>query len=1066
MEPLSDELLIYHGTWLPGSEKRFDNHGKFVLWVEKQSSHKIRKSTSVHPNHLRKEEDLVGLLSQEHALGALLDFFKPRVDSFHALFPITDQGVLPSLEMSRLTGDLLPDKYEWKNLKLHCLSIDHPLLFLKEINFNIHRHRLEYRLGSDLNYWIHYSSHLTSIVRQHHFLPIFKPYQLGKKAKKFFYTTGWKPSSDSYNQGIIAYAKSMPGSCLTSGVASNDKPYTTMNPCWNSEILLQHFSEQLLDSLVSMTKFPKALLKKFDDTWLLGAMGFDGIDTLKSFPQNEKMITESWNEWFSWKKQIEGYDNSSTEIAFQLGIRLEEPLFEKEYWSLAFFVLAKSDSSFQIDLKDWWESPTIKQKQIQKQLGSRFERIMLVKLGNAARICPLLWRGMQTSKPEGIHGVSLEEAYEFLNHDARSLESMGIKVILPSWYLPEGRRRIQLKIKTSATKRPSSSESGESLGFFNTDTLVNFDLNWAIGDHSLSESEINALVQTKHDLVQFRGQWMEFNSHDKAKILSLLKESKDLETKTTVRQLVKDFITSDKNTVVHEFDSFLHKLLKSVRQKDNIQEHPTPERLQGELRGYQKKGLAWLIKCQSLGLNPCLADDMGLGKTIQVISLFLYEKEYLKRVDNKKTVPTLLVAPTSVLANWLKEIKRFAPDITCLIHHGTHRESHASKFKKVCSKHDVIITSFALARNDHQLLKTMKWHRIVVDEAQNIKNPKSSQAKALYSLKSNHRIALTGTPIENRLMDLWSLFHFLNPGFLGPAARFKKTYEIPIQRNEDQKVMSQLKGLVDPFIFRRLKTDKTIISDLPDKVEQKVYCHLTQEQATLYKATTEDIKAKLLAAEGMERRGIIISSLTKLKQLCNHPKQFLQDGSSFDENRSLKLKRLNDMIEVALEKSESSLVFTQFSQLGEDLERLFRNKHRCPIYFLQGKTSRKKRQQMIDDFQNPEFPASIFVLTIKAGGVGINLTRANHVFHFDRWWNPAVENQATDRAYRIGQEKKVLTYKMMTIGTLEEKIDEMLVKKQLIADSIVGTSENWITEMDDEAFGKLIELHQESIMET
>jgi len=353
----------------------------------------------------------------------------------------------------------------------------------------------------------------------------------------------------------------------------------------------------------------------------------------------------------------------------------------------------------------------------------------------------------------------------------------------------------------------------------------------------------------------------------------------------------------------------------------------------------------------------------------------------------------------------------------------------------------------------------------VVDEAQNIKNPGSAQTRVICSLKSTHRLVLTGTPVENRLMDMWSLFHFLTPGYLGNKAGFRKTYELPIQRNRDPVKTKQLQKLVRPFILRRMKTDPGIIDDLPAKVEQKVYCSLTREQALLYEAAVKEVEQQLESVEGIKRKGIMLSTLTRLKQICNHPNQFLQDGSAFDQARSHKLLRLNEMVEEALAESSSMLVFTQFVELGDQLEEFLRDHHHCPVHYLHGGTSRKNRERMIDSFQDENTPAGVFILSLKAGGVGITLTQANHVFHFDRWWNPAVENQATDRAYRIGQKQSVFVHKMITLGTLEEKIDQMIEDKHALADSIVESDENWLTEIDNDRFRQLISLNRKAIME-
>jgi len=427
--------------------------------------------------------------------------------------------------------------------------------------------------------------------------------------------------------------------------------------------------------------------------------------------------------------------------------------------------------------------------------------------------------------------------------------------------------------------------------------------------------------------------------------------------------------------------------------------------------------------------------------------------------------PTLLIGPTSVLGNWQHEVEKFAPELTAVVHHGSDRAKDAKAFKALCRDHDVVITSFTLARKDAKLLGGVTWHRVVLDEAQNIKNPKTAQTKAILKLEANHRLALTGTPVENRLLDLWSIFNFLNPGYLGTQAQFRKQFEMPIQKDNSPQRSSTLKKLVEPFILRRVKTDKSIIKDLPDKVEQKRFCNLTKEQASLYEAVLKDVTEQLEGSEGIQRKGLILATPTKLKQICNHPRQFLQDESEFTPERSHKLSRLSEMLEEVIEEGESALVFSQFREIGDALEQHLRHSRYYPTYYIHGGTHRNKREQMISAFQDPETPPTIFILSLKAAGVGITLTKANHVLHFDRWWNPAVEDQATDRAFRIGQQKNVFVHKFVTMGTLEERIDQMIEDKKKLAGAIVGADESWLTELDNDAFKQLIALNKSAILE-
>ncbi|HEY8805051.1 MAG TPA: DEAD/DEAH box helicase, partial [Clostridium sp.] len=488
---------------------------------------------------------------------------------------------------------------------------------------------------------------------------------------------------------------------------------------------------------------------------------------------------------------------------------------------------------------------------------------------------------------------------------------------------------------------------------------------------------------------------------------------------------------------------------------NNIEEVDIPLGFRGTLREYQKRGFSWLTFLRNHGIGACLADDMGLGKTVQSICLMLYERE--KGLTNK---PTLIICPTSVVGNWEREIEKFAPNLKSAIHHGNSRWSYET-FSEEIHKNEVVITTYALIVRDRDLFQKEEWAGIILDEAQNIKNSSSKQTQYIKTLKAEYKVALTGTPVENRLSDLWSIMDFLNKGYLYNWSTFRSEFAVPIERDGDPKKSNKLKKIIAPFVLRRLKTDTNIIKDLPEKIETKEYASLTKEQATLYQAVVKDCLNKIDNSEGIQRRGLIISSLTKFKQICNHPVQFLKDNGEI-EGRSGKLERLLEMLEVVIEEGDRSLVFTQFAEMGHILESEIENKLGVKTLFLHGGTSRKKREELINIFQDESKEPIVFILSLKAGGLGLNLTKANHVFHFDRWWNPAVENQATDRAFRIGQLKNVHVHKFICMGTLEEKIDVMLEKKQALAESVVSTNENWISEMSNKELRELFILEHDN----
>ncbi|MGB8343376.1 MAG: SNF2-related protein [Ktedonobacteraceae bacterium] len=454
-----------------------------------------------------------------------------------------------------------------------------------------------------------------------------------------------------------------------------------------------------------------------------------------------------------------------------------------------------------------------------------------------------------------------------------------------------------------------------------------------------------------------------------------------------------------------------------------------------------------------------VAENILCHNTIQMISLLLHDREQGEAI----TAPSLLICPMSIVGNWQRELQRFAPSLSVMIHHGAERLSDEA-FLEEARQHDIVITTYSLALRDQEHLSRIDWNYLVIDEAQNIKNDAAKQTKAIKGIKARYRVALTGTPVENRLSELWSIMDFLNPRYLGSGTEFRRSFATPIEKYHDAKQAETLKQLIQPFVLRRVKTDKSIIKDLPDKLEMKVFCNLTQEQASLYEAVVKEMMEKIEGSEGIERKGLVLSTLLKLKQVCNHPAQFMSDGSNLS-GRSGKLARLEEMLAEALAAGDKALIFTQFAEMGTLLRQYLQSTLDSEVLFLHGATSKKQRDMMVQRFQEERHGPSIFLLSIKAGGVGLNLTAANHVFHFDRWWNPAVENQATDRAFRIGQLKNVQVHKFVCVGTVEEHIDQMIEEKKGLAESIVGSGENWLTEMSTDQLKDLFALSRESVGE-
>ncbi|HYO11226.1 MAG TPA: DEAD/DEAH box helicase, partial [Tepidisphaeraceae bacterium] len=426
--------------------------------------------------------------------------------------------------------------------------------------------------------------------------------------------------------------------------------------------------------------------------------------------------------------------------------------------------------------------------------------------------------------------------------------------------------------------------------------------------------------------------------------------------------------------------------------------------------------------------------------------------------------PTLLFAPTSVVGNWVKELERFAPELKVLLHHGPQRLK-GDAFIDSASRHDVVITSYALAHRDLDVLSKVPWHRLALDEAQKIKNPSAASSIAIRALAAPRRVALTGTPVENHLSELWSIMDVLNPGLLGSAKDFRERFAVPIEKLLDKDRGEHLRKMIRPFVLRRTKSDPAIAGDLPDKIEMKVFCNLTVEQAAMYERATAEMLAAIDAATGIRRRGLILAVLTRLKQICDHPALLEENNAtSALDGRSGKAERLIDMLEEVIEEGESALVFTQYAQMGKLLQRMLTQRLRSPIHFLHGGTPQKQRDEMVQNFQGAQQP-SVFILSLRAGGLGLNLTAASHVFHFDRWWNPAVENQATDRAHRIGQQRRVQVHKFIALGTVEERIDKLLTEKTQLAESIVGTGEEWLTELSTSDLREYLQLAEQAVSE-
>lgn len=784
------------------------------------------------------------------------------------------------------------------------------------------------------------------------------------------------------------------------------------------------------------------------------------------------MTEEEWLVSFGWKPDL---------APFRPTLQLLEPDEEQDEWRLRLVLQDKSDGTNLVPIRladdgqasgvwapDW--SPFIRERSP----------------GWAVRLQAAFPHANSRSELLAVP-LSDETAWHFLTTDSRQLLSDGWHVMLPGWWEAASKRKPRLRAQVTADA------GGRGQSIFGLNALVDFDWRLAIGDEDLSEAEFAELLSHKERLIRFRGEWVVLDPALLEKIRRLM-ASVSPEEGLSLQDVLHLHLLSEADQGEHgkknsergrmaeevagepeddeerlqlevELNAHLLALFRQLGQPSELTPLSVPNGLRAELRGYQREGFTWLSHMRAFGLGACLADDMGLGKTVQFIT-------YLLHYQNESASPALLICPTSVLGNWQKELARFAPDLKVKLHYGKGRltrEEIAEAVKDV----DVVVTSYTTALLDQEVLQEVVWSSLCLDEAQNIKNAQNKQSAAIRSLQARHRIAMTGTPIENRLSELWSIYDFLNPGYLGSQRGFQHRFANPIEKHQDEERTEQLRKLVKPFMLRRKKNDPAIQLDLPDKQETKVYIHLTAEQGALYEQSVKQLLERMKQLEGIERKGAILAALTQLKQLCDHPVLLTKEAVSAEEllqieerrdwfvARSAKLERLLAMVDELRDEGDSCLIFTQYVSMGRMLADVLGAHRGEPVLYLNGSTPKADRDRMIDLFQAGDSSGPcIFVLSLKAGGVGLNLTAANHVFHFDRWWNPAVENQATDRAYRMGQKRNVQVHKFISLGTLEEKIDEMLESKLSLSENVISSSEGWITELSNDELSELFTLRQ------
>ncbi|MBM7690721.1 SNF2 family DNA or RNA helicase [Peribacillus deserti] len=755
------------------------------------------------------------------------------------------------------------------------------------------------------------------------------------------------------------------------------------------------------------------------------------------------------DRWQKWLKLIED------EKPFTTCLRITEPPDGDGPWILETMLRSKKDESVLIPFRGKGKKPP---KSWQPFLPQAEEEVK-----GWASVVPSLQEG-DTFKRE----LEESEAWEFLTNESEKLIFLGAEILLPSWW--QAIRDASFRIKARVKSTPSS--RGPS--YVGLQALMDFDWRFSMNGVDFSEEDFQKMVEEKRRLIYVQGQWVKLDPSFIRQIQEMMKtaDQKGLQLSDLLHQELssaedeEDTETDDPAEMLKiqfELNQELRKLMSSLRETKSIPLISPSEHLQGTLRPYQIQGLSWLYFLREHGFGACLADDMGLGKTVQIIAYLLKVQEENQQsviteaeVNGRSVVKTsLIICPTSVLGNWQKELERFSPNLKVFLHYGSNRPK-GDDFHKAIAGYDVVLTSYGITHQDSEELESTHWSSVILDEAQNIKNAGTKQSRAVRKLRGTHHIALTGTPMENRLSELWAIFDFINKGYLGTLGQFQEKYVAAIEREQQKDKIKELQNLIQPFLLRRTKKDKDVALNLPDKLEQKEFVPLTGEQASLYEQLVKDTFSEIEKLSAIERKGLILSLLGKLKQLCDHPSLYLKEGVEHNEaERSGKLEKLLELVDAVQEQGESCLIFTQYIGMGNMMKNLLEARFGLEVPFLNGSMPKAKRDTMIADFQEGKFP--IFILSLKAGGTGLNLTAANHVIHYDRWWNPAVENQATDRAYRIGQKKFVHVHKLVSTGTLEEKIDAMLDKKQALNDEILQ-GETWLTELSDKELLDLVAL--------
>ncbi|MBE9045332.1 DEAD/DEAH box helicase [Pleurocapsales cyanobacterium LEGE 10410] len=1053
-------MSIIHGSWIVNSRQDY-----FFVWGEAWRSlvnetFTLNKSGDfIHPFNLSRPELLDLFQSHELDVASLLNASKwqTQLVGMPTIVSGTEEAkkVQPVFAGKTIEGESKLDLYLWE-VQGFRLTANETINLLQVLSLSSLQAKTQY-LAGDLRFWSHiYRWALDLIVRQK-FLPGIEQ-QGGKKP---IYRSIWQPLIDSEVDRVrlAKFTQAVPEACLAYLDAEESEADTT-----DEELLLRSLS-MIVDARLRTWIDRSDYISKdlIVDPWLRS------LGSSPELKADLRSINRLNNALYNWTLPISEYvvnrlgdfGSNRYRVCFALTPPVNTEDGEQSDWWLNYYLQALDDPNFVVDAATVWrcgaEFLNIGERTIENP-----QETLLKGLGLATRIYEPIKASLEEGQPINC-SLDPIQVYQFIRATVWQLQDNGLGVIVPPGLTPgNSEQRLGIKMTASVPQKKGDRLSLQS--------MLKYKLEIAVGDRTVSKRDFKKLLAQKSPIVEIDGQWIALQPADVKAAQAVLDKSNEqlnLSVEDALRLSTGDTKTLAKLPVVKfEPTGVLAGLLDNLSDDKSVEPVKKIKGFEGKLRPYQAKGVGWLSFLETWGLGACLADDMGLGKTIQLIAFLLNLQQ-----QDLLTKPTLLVCPTSVINNWEREVRKFAPKLNTLIHHGDKREQGKSFVKQV-QHQQLVITSYSLVYRDLKTLSGIEWQGIVLDEAQNIKNPSAKQSQAVREIPAGFRIALTGTPVENRLTELWSILDFLNPGFLGNRNFFQKRFAAPIEKYGDRESLNILRSLTQPFILRRLKTDKNIIQDLPEKQEMNVFCGLSAEQAELYQQLVDNSLEEIEDSEGIKRRGLILTLLLRLKQLCNHP-ELIENGKPKKSeiitdhfgDRSGKLLRLEAMLEETIDEGDRSLIFTQFSEWGKILKPYLEAKLNEEVIFLYGATRREARQEMVDRFQNEPNGPKIFILSLKAGGTGLNLTRANHVFHVDRWWNPAVENQATDRAFRIGQKRNVQVHKFVCTGTLEERINDIIESKKELAEQTVNAGEQWLTDLDTGSLRNLLLLDRDAIID-